>query len=80
MTNEQIEAVVTKGMREVTQAEFFVTIGPLNVHPSHMSPFYGSWETPMREVIGRSLPGYRNTGLSPKRWFLRETRHVAVHD
>jgi hypothetical protein len=60
-------------MRDVTKDEFFAAIGPLDVNP-RSDRNVTIWETPRREVIGRSEPGYMNYGtdgrLIPKRWFL----------
>lgn len=61
--------MITNGMREVTKDEFFATVGPMNVHPSIVSPSHTSWETPLRKVIGVSFPGWKNPG-DPKRYFL----------
>jgi hypothetical protein len=56
-------------MREVTKDEFFAKIGPMNVH-LRSEREETIWETPQREIIGRSTPGYVDTGIVPKRWFL----------
>lgn len=44
----------------VTRDEFFAKIGPLDVHPRPF-PECSLWETPSREVLGRTVPGYANT-------------------
>jgi hypothetical protein len=53
--------------REVTREEFFAKVGPMDVNP-RASATETVWETPRREVVGRSTPGYRAD--APKRWFL----------
>jgi hypothetical protein len=48
-------------LREVSEEEFFAKIGPMNVHPrSEEHATY--WETPRRELIGVSHPGYKAVG------------------
>lgn len=44
-------------MVEVTKEKFFQVIGPMNVHP-RAERMYSSWETPQRQLIGRTEPGY----------------------
>lgn len=54
---------IPAGMREVTKAEFYAAIGPLNVHP-RPERTHSSWRmvpNPDREV-GRSWPGYMCEG------------------
>lgn len=54
-------------MREVNRDQFFATVGHMNVHPrSEKSASY--WETPSRQLVGRTEPGY--VGEGPKRFFL----------
>jgi hypothetical protein len=51
----------------VTKEEFFATVGRLNVHPrSERDASY--WETPNREVLGKSTPGWKCEG--PKGYFI----------
>jgi hypothetical protein len=53
---------------EVTKAEFYDKIGPMNVHPrSERDVTY--WETPNRALVGKSTPGYANA-MVPKTYFL----------
>lgn len=44
-------------MVEVSKDKFFHVIGPMDVHP-RSERMYSSWETPRREVIGKTTPGY----------------------
>jgi len=54
---------------EVSKKVFFARIGPLNVHPrSERETTF--WETPNRNLIGKSTPGYMCG--APKVWFLVE--------
>lgn len=50
------------GFVVVDKAEFFATVGPMNVHPR---PFRERtiWETPDRVVVGIETPGYLEGGL-----------------
>jgi hypothetical protein len=49
------------GYRHVDKATFFASIGTLNVHPrSERHITY--WETPSRQVVGISTPGYMCEG------------------
>ena len=63
-------------MREVTKEQFFDVIGPIDVHPSVQNPNHTDWETRNRQLIGRSIPGWRNTydnGVeTPKQYFLKD--------
>lgn len=55
-------------MREVSRDQFFATVGPMNVHPrAEKDASY--WETPSRQLIGRTEPGYMCEG--PERYFLQ---------
>lgn len=55
-------------MREVSRDQFFATVGPMNVHPrSEKEATY--WETPSRQLIGRTEPGYLPHGA--ERYFLQ---------
>ena len=56
------------GMREVTKAEFFAAMRR-DVHPNHGNPEVTVWETRSRDVVGKSLPGWKNPG-GPRRYFL----------
>lgn len=51
----------------VTKEAFFASIGPRNVNP-RCERDVTYWETPSRQVVGKSLPGWGNGG--PKQWFL----------
>jgi len=42
---------------EVPKNTFFATVGQLNVHP-RVEKDASYWETPQREVLGISTPGY----------------------
>ncbi len=54
-------------MREVTKDQFFATVGQMNVNPrSEKTASY--WETPSRQLMGRTEPGYICEG--PKRYFI----------
>jgi len=54
-------------VREVTQAQFFAAVGPMNVHP-RPEPDRSVWETPQRRVVGVTTPGYMCVGT--KAYFL----------
>ena len=62
---------IPDGMVEVTRDQFFATVGTMNVHPSNAHEEFTAWETPFREELGRSWPGWRNPG-APKRWAISE--------
>lgn len=47
-------------MREVTKSQFFQVIGPLDVHPNHQNPECTAWETRNRQIVGHTVPGWRN--------------------
>ena len=55
-------------MVEVTYEQFHATVGQMNVHP-RSEPDASYWETPYRELMGKTLPGYRDRG--PKRYFVQ---------
>jgi hypothetical protein len=55
------------GEREVSKAEFFATVGTMNVHP-RCERDESWWETPARQVMGRTTPGYMCEG--PRRYFV----------
>lgn len=61
----------------VEREQFFATIDPLNVHPrAEREASY--WETPRRDLIGISTPGYLmadETGRyqSSKTYYLRKS-------
>ena len=63
-------------MREVTREQFFDVIGPLDVHPSTQNPDRTNWETRNRQIIGYTIPGWRNTYVNgietPKQYFLKD--------
>jgi len=52
---------------EVSSEQFFAKIGPMDVSP-HSKPDVTYWETPSRQIIGKSTPGY--VPGDAKRWFL----------
>jgi hypothetical protein len=55
------------GVQEVTREQFYAALGPRNVHPrAEREASY--WETPGRELLGISTPGYMGTG--PKAYYL----------
>lgn len=55
-------------MREVSRDQFFATVGPMNVHPrAEKDASY--WETPSRQLVGRTEPGYLCQGAT--RYFLQ---------
>jgi hypothetical protein len=56
-------------MHEVNKDEFYAVIGPQDVHPATANPDCTIWETPTRQVVGWSYPGWRNPG-EPKRYAL----------
>jgi hypothetical protein len=68
---------VPDGFVAVSRDEFFDCMGPLNVHPSVMNPAFSSWETPSRQVIGRSYPGYKHPG-DPKAFMLTTAAHAQL--
>lgn len=45
--------------REVSQDEFYATVGPLNVHPQiqppEKYPYTQLWKTPTRQVMGKTV-------------------------
>lgn len=57
MTEGQME----KQFVEVTQKQFYAAIGPMNVHPrcERMADY---WETPSRQLMGITTPGYMCEG------------------
>lgn len=60
-------------MRQVTQEEFYATIGPRDVHPHIVTPwpFVSIWRTPTREVLGRSEIYFpEGSALFKTRYFL----------
>lgn len=48
-------------MIEVTKEEFYAFMMTQNVHP-RPEPHQSVWETPYREVLGISRPGYKCEG------------------
>lgn len=56
-------------MKEVTKDAFFERINPMNVHPRPERDMT-YWETPTRQLIGKSTPGYMGTG--PSTYFLAQ--------
>lgn len=64
----ETEGDAPHGFTEVSRDDFYRAIGPINVHPrSEREASY--WETPNRELIGKTTPGYMCTGR--KAYFLR---------
>lgn len=61
-------------MLETTKADFFSRIGGLNVHPRPERD-RTLWETPAREIIGMSTPGYMREG--PPRYWLADEDETA---
>lgn len=57
---------------EVNEAEFFAVMGPRDVHP-RATQDCSVWETPNREVIGHSEPGYKAPTGKPKRFFVKSS-------
>ncbi|MNL56975.1 hypothetical protein D3C87_1805020 [compost metagenome] len=49
--------VTTAETVEVTKAQFFAFMGPRDVHPRPTRDC-SVWETPSRQVLGYSMPGY----------------------
>jgi hypothetical protein len=47
-------------MKKVTKEQFFEVIGPLDVHPSMQSPEFTEWKLRTGQIIGKSIPGWRN--------------------
>lgn len=61
------QAAETPLGREVTKEVFFAKVGPMNVHP-RSEPDASYWETPNRQLVGTSTPGYM--GGTDQRYFL----------
>lgn len=57
-------------MVEVNEKRFFAVMGTCDVHP-RATPDCSIWETPSREILGRSEPGYKSPTGKTKRFFLR---------
>jgi hypothetical protein len=53
---------------EVDYDRFHATVGQMNVHP-RCERDASYWETPYRELMGKTLPGYAERG--PKRYFVK---------
>lgn len=65
-------------MVEVSEEEFFAFMGPRDVHPRPL-PDKSIWETPSRQVLGYSMPGYKGaTGQKKVYMIARSTG--ASHD
>lgn len=58
-------------MVEVSEAQFFKAIGgPENIHP-RAEPDASIWEiVGRREVVGKTVPGYKGGGLVKRQYFL----------
>ncbi|RQZ76423.1 hypothetical protein DF052_00260 [Burkholderia glumae] len=67
-TNESSTSKPT-GMVDVNKDQFFAIMGPLNVHP-RAEPDRSIWETPQREMLGLSMPGYASCYGTPERYFV----------
>jgi len=50
-----------EGMVVVSKEEFYAFMGPQNVHP-RAEPDCSMWETPSRQLLGISRPGYKCEG------------------
>lgn len=59
------DITVPAGMVIVSQDEFFAGIAatPNDPMPSQSDPYHTSWETRSRQVVGRSYPGWKNSGM-----------------
>lgn len=56
-------------MKEVTEAEFFKRIEPLDVHPNHDRHDHTDWRMRHnRLLIGRTFPGWKNPGDTKSYW------------
>lgn len=55
----------------VTKGQFFATIGHLDVMPRDSRPESTDWETPGRERLGWSAPGWRNPSAHKTVYALR---------
>jgi hypothetical protein len=58
-------------MIEVSAEQFFAYVNPRNIHPITDHPERTLWETERRELVGTTLPGWRNPG-APKVYMLTE--------
>lgn len=59
----------------ISQSEFYASIGRLNVHPrSERDLTY--WETPDRQILGHSRPGY--VGAGEEAYFITEIGRAAI--
>jgi hypothetical protein len=47
-------------MKQVTYNEFFEAIGPTDVHPSTENPYETLWKTRSGQIVGKTIPGWRN--------------------
>jgi len=65
----------------VTKEEFFAYVGPRDIRP-RAEREYSAWETPSRELIGKTTPGYANTwspgGFAPEVYMLTEAASDAI--
>jgi len=65
----------------VTKEEFFAYVGPRDIRP-RAEREYSAWETPSRELIGKTTPGYANTwspdGFAPEVYMLTEAARAAL--
>jgi len=52
---------MTDNYTTVSMDTFFATVGKLNVHP-RSEPDASYWETPRRECLGITTPGYMGAG------------------
>jgi hypothetical protein len=61
MTKDSRIATPDEGMMVVSEEEFYAFMGQRNVHP-RSEPNFSAWETPSRELLGISRPGYKCEG------------------
>ncbi len=61
-------------MKEVTKEQFFEVIGPMDVHPSIQEPNETHWKTKNGQIVGLTIPGWRNGYTdgkkTPRQYFL----------
>ncbi|WP_186157929.1 hypothetical protein [Burkholderia gladioli] len=67
-TNESSTATPA-GMVEVSKEQFYAAMGPQDVHP-RAEPDRSIWETPRRDLLGISMPGYASSYGTPERYFV----------
>ena len=69
------ETEVPAGMSTVSEQEFFSRLyaDKRDIMPSVLDPYVTDWETRDRRRVGRSLPGWRNSG-EPKVWMWSDSQ------